>query len=188
MVSWTDALCWPSSSALCPGCSSGKCAGRKQRELRLKNGSKSIACLSTSTYLRVSAMDMPWTSLSGDKMPYGHVLLCMLHSVTYTCINVVTLQCLLGPSPQRWVAWEYCVWAGSLTLGWQRHRSTRLSSPQYKSRLVTLCNSLIDPCCPECCFLFAGFWWSRLGLGVLVGQPLLVCHWFSQEPVGSSVH
>lgn len=54
MVWWTAAFCWPSSSAQSRGFSSGKCAGRKAKKVRSKNGFKATVSPNTNTYLKVS--------------------------------------------------------------------------------------------------------------------------------------
>lgn len=59
MVWWTAAFCWPSSSAQSRGFSSGKCAGRKAKKVRLKNGFKATVSPNTNTYLKVS-----WQNIS----------------------------------------------------------------------------------------------------------------------------
>lgn len=54
MVWWTASFCWPSSSVQSRGFSSGRCAGRKARKVRLKNGSRDTACPIISICLKVS--------------------------------------------------------------------------------------------------------------------------------------
>ena len=56
MVWWTAAFSWPSSCAQCRGSSSGKCGGKKEKRVRLRNGSKDISFRNTVTYLKVSRL------------------------------------------------------------------------------------------------------------------------------------